>query len=150
MWNSVATKPNLIRNHLSHSVPWYLFFGIQDAVSELQSWWMSTCSYIFLAAVVWAFWDPNQIPSWFYESSHILILFSCKKVPCMSQLTGPTRKQMMDLAAKKQIHLLQDFCGEAEQIPAVIEIRSLKSEPFQVTGPRDAIWHLIHSMKRRP
>lgn len=54
MWNSVATKPNLIRNHLSHSVPWY------DAVSELQSWRMSTCSYIFLAAVVWAFLGPQS------------------------------------------------------------------------------------------
>ena len=53
----------------------------------------------------------------------------------MSQLTGPTRKQMMDLAGKKQIHLLQDSCGEAEQIPAIIEKRSLKSEPFGVRVP---------------
>lgn len=68
----------------------------------------------------------------------------------MSQLTGPTRKQMMDLATKKQIHLLQDFCGEAEQIPAIIEKRSLKWGAFSGMDRTGCIWHLIHSMKRRP
>lgn len=80
MWNSVATKPNLIRNHLSHSVPWY------DAVSELQSWRILYMFIRFPSCCSWSFFGTPI-------KSQVDTLFSCKKVPCLFVLISQRHQQ---------------------------------------------------------